>query len=231
MIKGARILLAGLFVAGFCSRASAAATVTISDGNPLDNVVVTDNGAGDTMSALGAVYVRTNIGVWYLSISSAITKPLFGSATQPVMDLLIQANSSAAGNLTFTFSDNNFGPATGTLTSKADGHLVDGGAPTTLSYDVFGDPGNTVYAGGPLPPGLPITHIAPTPMPLFSTDSGLLLLPAPFSLTQVITFSAAGATGFSADGSFSFTPVPEPSLIGLGSLGLIALSSRLFRRK
>ena len=224
-------MLAGLLMAGFCSRASAAATVTISDGNPLDNVVVTDNGPGDTMASLGAVYVRTNIGVWYLSISSAITKPLFGSATQPVMDLLIQANSSAAGNLTFTFSDSGFGPATGTLTSKGDGHLVDGGASTTLAYDVYGDAGNAVYAGGPLPAGPPITHIAAAPMPLFSTDSGVLLLPAPFSLTQVITFSASGATGFSADGSFSFTPVPEPSLLGLGCLGLVAGGLRFFRRK
>jgi len=225
MIKGAKILLAGLLVAGFYSRAHAAATVTIFDGvNPL--ISVTDNGPGDTMAATGAVYVRTNVGVWYLSISSAITKPLFGSATQPVMDLLVQANSSAAGSLTFTFSDNGFGPATGTLTAKADGHLVDGGAPANLAYDVYGDPANVV--------GATTVHIAgiPTsPMPVFAQDSGLLLLGAPFSLTQVITFTAGGATGFSADGSFAFTAVPEPGLIGLGCLGLVVGGVRFFRRK
>jgi len=225
MIKGARILLAGLLVAGFCTRAKAAATVTIWDGlNPL--VVVADNGPGDSFGATGAVYVRTNIGVWYLSISSAITKPLFGSATQPVMDLLIQANSSAAGTLRFTFSDNNFGPATGTLTAKADGHLIDGGAPTTLAYDVYGDAGNSIGATT-----THLTTIGPAALPFYATDSGLLLLPAPFSLTQIIQFSTTGATGFSADGSFSFQAVPEPGIIGLGCLGLIFGSVRLRRKQ
>src|SRR4051794_14114810 len=135
MKKGARILLATLLVLGVCDRARAAATVTIWDGlNPL--ISVTDNGPGDTLGTTGAVYVRTNVGVWFLSISSAITKPLFGSAPQPVMDLLIQANSSAAGTLRFTFSDNGFGPANGVLNAKADGHLLDGAAPTSLNYGV-----------------------------------------------------------------------------------------------
>lgn len=224
MTKGAKNLLAVLLALGFCTSAKAAATVTISDGvNPL--VVVSDNGAGDTMLALGAVYVRTNVGVWYLSISSAITKPLFGSSTQPVMDLLVQANSSAAGSLTFTFSDNGFGPANGNLNIKGDGHLVDGGAATSMSYDVYGDAGNVV--------GATTVHIAGIggAMPLYQTATGSLGLGAPFSLTQIITFTAGGATGFSADGNFSVEPVPEPGIFGLAFVGLVAGGLRILRRK
>jgi len=225
MKKGVRILLAALLVLGCCDRARAAATVTIWDGvNPL--ISVTDDGPGDSFLTPGAVYVRTNVGVWFLSISSAITKPLFGSATQPVMDLLIQANSSAAGTLTFTFSDNNFGPANGILNAKADGHLVDGGATTTLQYDVYGDPGNALGATS-----IHIAGIGPSAMPLFATDSGGLPLASPFSLTQILTFRADGATGFSADGSFSVTPVPEPGILGLGCLGLFIGGLRVLRRK
>ena len=227
MKKGAKNLLAVLLALGFCTSAKAAATVTISDGiNPL--IVVSDNGAGDVMSSLGAVYVRTNVGVWYLSISSAITKPLFGSSTQPVMDLLVQANSSAGGSLTFTFSDSNFGPLPpgSQLTAKADGHLVDGGAPATLTYDVYGDSGNVLGATTSH-----ITTIGPTVMPLYSIATGSVSLSNPFSLTQIIQFSTAGATGFSADGSFSVQPVPEPGFLGLGCLGLVVGGLRILRRK
>src|SRR5947209_4396594 len=93
--------------------AKAQASFTIYDGvNPL--ITVTDNSPGDQSGVTGAIIVQTNIGVWALTINTAVTKPLLGSATSPVMDINLQAFSTAGGTLSLTFSDNNFGPAQGT---------------------------------------------------------------------------------------------------------------------
>src|ERR1039458_6891881 len=136
LISGCRLLFACAILTSFTNRVNAAATLTLYDGvNPL--ITVVDNGPGDMFSAVGAILVETNVGVWNLSISSAITKPLFGSATAPVMDLGVTATSTAAGSLRFVFSDSDFGPAGGTLVAIVDGQI--NGAPGTVTYDVYGD--------------------------------------------------------------------------------------------
>src|ERR1019366_5473691 len=95
LISGGKLLLAGAILTSFTNRLNAAATLTLFDGvNPL--ITVTDNGSGDMFGATGAILVATNVGVWNLTISSAITKPLFGTSTDPVMDLGITASSTAA---------------------------------------------------------------------------------------------------------------------------------------
>ena len=100
----------GLLVAVCPGRAHAAATFSIFDGvNPL--ITVVDNGPGDFAPQTGAIIISTNVGVWNLAISTALSKPLSGSSIDPMMDLSIQANSTAAGSLRLVFSDNGFGPA------------------------------------------------------------------------------------------------------------------------
>src|ERR1035438_1693657 len=105
MKMGIKTLIVGLAVVGLANWAHAQnAAMTISDGvNPL--MTFTDNGAGDLNTWKGQMFVVTNVGVWNLTITSAITKPATGSPTSPVMDITIQAISSAAGTLEYTFSD------------------------------------------------------------------------------------------------------------------------------
>src|ERR1035438_4477345 len=91
-------LMVVLAVAGIANGANATANLTIYDGvNPL--ITINDNGAGDLNTASGELTVSTNVGVWSLSISSGATKPALGSATNPVMDIVVQASSTAAGSL------------------------------------------------------------------------------------------------------------------------------------
>src|ERR1035438_10013309 len=145
-------------------RAHAAATLTLYDGvNPL--ITVVDNGPGDLIGVTAAILVHTNVGVWNLAVSTAITKPLFGSATDPVMDLDIQANSTAAGALRLVFSDSDFGPASGILNATVTGQVASG-AGATDTYDVYGDPNNVI--------GATTVHIASaaanTTLPILATD-------------------------------------------------------------
>ena len=224
LISGGKLLLAGAILTSFTNRVNAAATLTLYDGvNPL--ITVVDNGPGDMFGATGAILVATNVGVWNLTISSAITKPLFGTATDPVMDLGITASSSAAGSLRFVFSDSDFGPvASGsTLVAIVDGQV--NGAAATVTYDVYGDPANVI--------GATTVHIASagtTPLPTTATGSGPLALPAPFSLTQVDTFTVSGPTTINSDASFHVV-VPEPGVMGLGALGLAVFALGRSKRK
>jgi len=206
----------GLLVAACPGRSNAAATLSLYDGvNPL--ITIVDNGPGDFAPQVGALIVSTNVGVWNLAISTALSKPLAGNSTDPVMDLNIEANSTAAGSLRAVFSDNGFGPASGLLEAIITGHIVSGAA-ATESYSVYGDPANVV--------GATTVLIASTgTLPVGSgTASGVLSLGAPFSLTQVQQIVASGPTFFNTDASFQV--VPEPSAIGLAALGLAALVLR-----
>jgi hypothetical protein len=201
---------------GFSMSAQAGtAVLTIYDGvNPL--VSVTDNGLGDESGATGAVVVQTNMGVWNLTISSAITKPLVGSGTSPIMDISLQAYSTAGGSLTLTFSDINFGPATGTMNATVTGHTVSG-APASSTFYLYGDAANNIGGTSTLITSMPTTPLTP---PLIESSSGPLTLPAPFSLTEVLSVSAGGGSVISVDGSFTLAPVPEPGIPALGALGV-----------
>src|ERR1039457_1576993 len=134
------LLLAGCILTSATKAVDAASTISVYDGvNPL--ITVVDNGPGDGIGATGVIMVQTNVGVWNLAITTGLTKPLLGSTTDPVMDLLVQASSSSAGSLRVTFSDSDFGLATGTLNAIVDGHVANG-AGATATYDVYGDPAN-----------------------------------------------------------------------------------------
>ena len=215
MKQGLKTLIVGLAVVGFANWAHAAATLSIYDGvNPL--MVITDNGGHDLNGAMGQMLVVTNLGVWNLTIASAITKPALGSSTNPLMDITVQATSTSGGSLNYKFSDNGFGPATGTLNATVSGHVISGAA-ATVAYSVFGDPANNVLGGETVL----LASTGTTPLPVVASNSGPLALPTPFSLTQDVTLNASGASDISVDASFNV--VPEPSTIGLVVVGLLGV--------
>jgi len=216
---------AGVTAVGITCAVQAAPTLTIFDGvNPL--VTIVDGSAADYNSFAGAVLAVTNVGVWNLVITSGATKPVFGSATNPLMDLAIQASSSAAGSLTVTFSDNNFGPATGTLNASISG-VVYAGASETVDYQVYGSAGNAVGSTTTL-----LANVGTAlPIPLVANASGPLTLANPYSLTQVVKLTSFGASSDSMDASFNVTPVPEPGMFALPGLGLALWAARSARRK
>jgi hypothetical protein len=221
MKTGLKTLIVGLTVVGFANWAHAQnAALTISDGvNPL--MTFTDNGAGDFNGAMGQMFVVTNVGVWNLTITSAITKPATGSPTSPVMDITIQAISSAPGTIEYTFSDNNFLLSPGTVNAAVTGQIISG-APATVGYIAYGDPFNTVGAETFF-----LASTGTSPLPVVASNSGPLSLATPYSLTQDVKLNASGATDISIDASL--TVVPEPgtlTLVGIGVMGMVAFARR-----
>jgi len=192
-------LMAGFAIAGFANWANAAATFTISDGvNP--TVVVVDNIPPDLNPAPGAVTVSTTVGVWTVVFTTGITKPVFGTATSPVMDVGVQAISSGAGTLTITFSDNNFGGSgaqTGPLLGSLTG--LNNSGNNSVDFRVYGDSGNTVGAQTLLEASTgPQTWQPVNAIPI----SGSVALTAPFSLTEVLVINATNAANLNIDAGF-----------------------------
>jgi hypothetical protein len=206
-----------------CGGIIIAPTLSISDGvHP--SITITDNLTGDLNSAFGEVTMSTTIGVWTLSISSGVTAPALGSFTNPVMDLVIQASSTGAGSLTYTFSDIGFSPPKGTVNATVSGQVISG-APTTVDYSVYGDVGNVA---GALTTLLATTGTNSLPI-VTSAPPGALGLSTPFSLSQVVQLTASGASSVSVDASLNV--VPEPSTVALTFLGSAFVVGGLARRR
>ena len=209
-MKRIQSLIAGVILAGLAGKANAAPSITINDGvNP--PITVVDNTPLDQNPAVGAVVASTNIGVWSLTISSGATKPVTGSATSPVMDVQVTAISTAPGNLTVTFTDNNFGPAAGTLNATLSGNTISGAA--TVGYNVYGDAANTLGATTTL-----IASTGTKALPVVTSSSGALTLGTPFALTQVALISSAGPSVVSIDASFNVLSAQCAG--GIGEVGV-----------
>ena len=71
-----------------------------------DDVIVTDNGAGDAISGLGAISFSTSAFGYSLVVNTSQSKPVIGSATAPQLDLNFAATTAAgsAGGNVFLFA-------------------------------------------------------------------------------------------------------------------------------
>ena len=84
------------------SGAQATALLTLNDGvNPI--VSIADQGAGDSNPFVGAVTWIGSLGVWNVNVATG-----FSESPIPHMDLNSFENSTAAGNLTITFTDTGY---------------------------------------------------------------------------------------------------------------------------
>jgi hypothetical protein len=221
-LKNFVVSLAIVGIAGIARGIPAGPILSISDGvDP--TISIFDNFTGDLNPATGELTLSTNVGVWSLSISTGVSKPNLGSSTNPVMDLVIQASSTGAGSLTYTFSDIGFSHGPGTLNSAVSGQVISG-APTTIGYNVYGDPSNLVGTLTTL-----LTTTGTIPLPVVTNTSGALAFASTFSLSEVVKLTASGASAVSVDASLNV--VPEPSSAALTFLGLAVFVVGLAHRR
>src|SRR4051794_32537767 len=136
-----KILVVAVGVIGLINNAAAKATLYLSDGT--SSIMVADGDPLDSSTQVGVVTYNGPIGLnWTLNVTTGISKPILGSPTQPWMDLnSVNATSRGAGSLTIKFSDNNFGPSSGTLVSK-----IGGTSQGKVTLNTYKDAGNGIFA-------------------------------------------------------------------------------------
>jgi hypothetical protein len=213
------IAMAGLLILGLSERAHADLSVTlvgVGTDSTAGNGTLIVNLAGGGLSAVGAATGETTLG--------APAHMDLGTTT-------ITASAPGTATLIFSMDMINSPVGLGTISETLTAHSIIGAA--SFALQTFGTNGNVLYTSLPLSP-------APTGMtgivtnPLGGTSTGSFTASAPYTLTEVltITFAGAGTASVSTDSSANFTVVPEPStmaIAGLGSLGFIAYGLR--RRK
>jgi len=203
-------------VVGVAGSASAVPTLYLSDG--VSSVTVADGSAFDSNPLVGVVSYNGAVGInWTLNVTTGLSKPVLGSATQPWMDMSsVNASSKGAGNLTIKFSDDNFGPSSGKLIS-----IIGGTTQGNVNMKTYSDAANTIFGQGTLltsqgafgPGGF-------SNIKSISFSGGL-----PFSLTEVatITHTKKAITSFNEE-----LRVPDAgmtlALLGSSLLGLAAFS-------
>jgi hypothetical protein len=206
-----RRALLGCAILAALPPAEAAPTLRLSDGTT--TVTVVDNGPGDLVAIPGYVVYMGPVGPnWVVNVSTGITKPIQGSATQPYMDLNTKNQSTGAGTLTVEFSDDSFGPVDGDMFALVGGELNTAGA-TTLAYSSYISNTNTLLTGDPLSATLTFSAGGP----YSGTTSLPLARPANFSLTQKVVIQH-GSGGFSsADAVLQLIPRMQSPMGSIGN--------------
>lgn len=200
--------------------AYATPTLTISDG--VNTVSVTDNSAGDANSAAGQVTWIGGLDNWTLNVDTGTTYPAIGTLVFPALDLSFNAVSNGVGGtLWISFSESGFGPSSG-VTNVATGGTVMGAG--SVTFNTYGGNSNALFDTTNW-----LSSVGPFAGPAFSDSilGGTINSAGPYSLTEVIKITSAGASAITGDASLS---VPDAGttvmLLGAGLMALGLVGSR-----
>lgn len=209
------LVLSGLYTAG------AKPFLTMDDGSTFIKVV--DGGAGDGSPIDGMVAWTGLISpTWFIAVNSGLTKPAYGSATAPMMDLNFMDGSFGAGTLTIKWTDDGFTMPGGTLIANIGGTMAFGGGEITYW---------TEYNG------VKVTELdfRTPPSGYTGTDTATIPANGSFSLTQVIVikhYLTQGVSVSSGNAELMGFAIPIPDggmtavLLGFVLLGVEGLNRR-----
>lgn len=190
-----------------------------------NDVIVLDNGAGDTIPALGAISFSTSAFGYSLLINTSQSKPMLGNATAPQLDLTFTATTSAGGggNVFLYASDTDF-VSSGSFLLALGG--TNSGGSGTVTGRAWGGTNNTAlsFSGA----NLFGTSGAQSGVSFSNSVSGAFSSAVnPYSLTIGVAINRTTAGTSTGDQNLQVTAVPEPEtyalmLAGLGLLGAVA---------
>jgi hypothetical protein len=215
-------------VMGGYTAANAVPTLTLFDGTT--SVTVLDGGAGDAApGTAGQVLYSGGFGVWNIIVTTGISKPQGGfSAINPGLDLSFILTSTGAGNLTMTWSDTDFGPASGNFNASIGGTFATTGG--SAAFTTYYDPANLV----------PATTLLTAEQDYSgssnfggSGSASVGSLNYPFSLSEVVKITHNGIGVSSGDATIT-TAVPDAgsTLMLLGTaMSLLGVYGRSRRNK
>lgn len=191
---------------------------TVSGGAPPAGTTL----ATDTSPAIaGFTQVTTVVGNFNITSTTGSTFPTIGSLTSPQMDILnISISSGAGGILTIEFSQDGFGPTSGTGGRLAIGGTLGAGA--SVDYSAYADGGNGLFVQTD---HFNTLNFGPGSGGFSGDASGAApgVSSPQYSLTQVVTVSHPAGAGIFTSLNASLH-VPDGgttvSLLGLTLLGL-----------
>ena len=179
--------------------------VTVADGN-----------------ADGIVVFNGSFGVWTLSVTTGLSKPLVGSDLHPIMDLNTISVSSGAGTLLLSLTDSFATAAAGDVISDIGGTIWSGGG--SLAAAVSTNPGG--------PTGAAHNFVLPGAFSGTSTGSAPAA-PYDLNLSAELVHVGAGHSSFDWDVSVQDVSVPDGGdsimLLGLSLLGLAGVRRKLLK--
>ena len=211
-------LALGAIALGLSGAAQAVPTMKISDG--ITTLTIADGSGSDSNGAAGLVTWIGTIGVWTINVNTGVTKPAYGDAENPYMDLnFVNGSSSSAGTLTIWFSETDF-------TKNGTAFAVIGGtAAGMVSYETYYDSANALFGNSG---ALTNQSFGPGGFTGAATG-GPVMDPNVYSLTQKITITH-GQQGVSS-GDAELTVPDSGSTIALLGAALATLGLISRRRK
>jgi len=194
-----------------------------------DDFSITDNGAGDTVAATGAISFSTAAFGYTFLVNTSQSKPMIGSATAPQLDLSFAATSSGAvGNVFLYASDNGFALGSGSALLTLGG--TNSGSSGTLTGRAWGGTTDTPlqFSGANL-----ISSLTGVTGPTFmgSVTSTLTSVANPYSLTIGMQITRASAGTSSGNLNLQVSAIPESStwallLTGAALVGFVTRRRR-----
>ena len=191
------------------------------------SVTITDQVVGvggDANPLVGAITFVGTVGIFDINMTTALTKPILGSAGSPSMVLTSSDSSTTAvgsHSLVVEFSEIGFGPVNSSFRLGMTGGTSIG---TDVLYEAFLDTAN-----GNFPTATALGSVGPLIGPAFSgsATSSQIALAGPFSLNERVTINITGPASTTFNATLA---VPEPGLLLLLGTGLLTvgfLGSRL----
>ena len=224
-MKTSKLILSALIggTAAFSAVDSAHATASLQLIVGADVLTIPDGSSGDKNSDPGAVTWTGTFDGFSITFAGGTTKPALGSATSPSMDIGTFLVSGGSGTLTLRFSDNGFGPTSGTAHALITGSTT---GTQTITFNTYGGSSNTLFDLGQ-----PLTSLGPLSGVISSSASGgNLNLAGPYELTEELIVSGEGSSSLDARLS-----VPDGgttvALLGLALVGVEGVRRKFGQRK